>query len=207
MRVHANGLVLLLLGPGHPLRPLARREGIASLRYSPAALSGVSEISGRRKRGSQALRPGQALLHVRTKAGRDLALPVPLRARLLELNTALQNNPETVLLAEGEPAEARAFLAIFAPRWPDLCRYELAGRLIQHRGVPAEKLSREEAEAARKGSHTPDGEPAAPEDPQAMEEFCRTSLFLDLGQEWGEETRSAGTDCPPAEAAGAAGGR
>jgi len=184
MRVHANGLVLLLLGPGHPLRPLARREGVFTLRYSAEALSAVSEISGRRKRGSQMLQLGAPFLTVCTRAGRELSLPVPIRARVLELNSALQKNPEATLLAKGESASARAFLAIFAPRWQDLCRYESVGRLLQHRGVPADKMSPEEHQAARKGASSAGEEAPIPLEPAAAEDFCRSSLFLTLGPEW-----------------------
>lgn len=156
LRLHANSVGLLCLGPDHPLLSLPDDWVITKASYSDGAHQALATMSGRRKKGAGVLFPPAPLLtvtlaRVRSPDSSDDVTPntlsvviyLPIRLKLIEINDSLERFPWLLKTCYTN----RGFLAI------GLLRYDYAQalaatlpiqsyRLIDYENLPPEEKER-----------------------------------------------------------------
>ena len=155
LRLHANSVSILCLGPDHPLLSLPCGWAIVKASYSDGAQQALATMSGRRKKGAGVLFPPAPLLTVtlarvhssdnsshNTQDTLSMMIYLPIRLKLTEINNSLERSPWLLETCHTN----RGFLAI------GLLRYDYAQALAatlpiqSRRSIDYEHLSPEEKE-------------------------------------------------------------
>ncbi|TNJ29599.1 hypothetical protein GMRT_13987 [Giardia muris] len=145
LKIHANGVGLVCLGPDHPLLTYTQKDSMRHLTkvvYSQMALDGISGVSGKRKKGASVLFPRTPLMKVVFNTGVEVQLHIPLRSKVIELNERLETEPD---LLRTYP-ESKGFLYIMLLRLDYRKALLAVLPVMTHRGEELQdgsKLSRE----------------------------------------------------------------
>ncbi|EFO61246.1 Hypothetical protein GLP15_63 [Giardia lamblia P15] len=156
LRLHANSVGLLCIGPDHPLLSLPDDWAITKASYSDGAHQALATMSGRRKKGAGVLFPPAPLLTVTLTrvcspgSGDDvtpntlsIVIYLPIRLKLIEINDSLERFPWLLKTSHTN----RGFLAI------GLLRYDYAQalaatlpiqnrRLVDYEDLPPDEKER-----------------------------------------------------------------
>lgn len=109
VHLHSNGVCYLTLAPTHPvLNPLVEVTGVE---FTAQRLS--TQVSGKKKRGSQALHPNSHLCTIRTSDEQEHAVRCAVEGKLVEVNRRLLEAPQEVRSA------TKGYLAVFMTKWVD----------------------------------------------------------------------------------------
>lgn len=144
LKVHANGVGLVCLGPDHPLLSYAQtgsKNYLTKIEYSKEVLDGISGVSGKRKKGASVLFPCTPLLKATFNTDLEMDLHIPLRSKVIELNERLETTPD---LLRTHPA-SKGFLYILLLRLEYRKALLATLPVITHRGEELQegtKLSR-----------------------------------------------------------------
>lgn len=122
LRLHANSVGILCLGPDHPLLSLPEGWTVSKVEYADSALQALVTMSGKRKKGAGVLFPPSTLLTVTvhraggednfdsTASAKEIQVPVclPLRIKLIEINSVMHQYPNRLITSP----DSQGYLAV-----------------------------------------------------------------------------------------------
>lgn len=121
LKVHANGIATLYLGESHPLVALMDVHSPIEIQFSSIATDSLKGIHGKFSHGMATLHPPCQLASVRLSDNKEYSIRIPIRSKLIELNTHLLDQP-TLLRSNRDD---NGFLCIFKPKVDDLHNFKL----------------------------------------------------------------------------------